>query len=58
MTYKNRNVALVIMSCMMIMSGCSNKFVEDGNRKPVFIEASKVLVEVVYKNIKGERVFP
>ncbi|MBE5105229.1 hypothetical protein IGI01_07990 [Bacillus thuringiensis] len=57
-TYKNRNVALVIISCMMIMSGCSNEFVEDGNRKHVFIEASKVLVEVVYKNIKGERVFP
>ncbi|MEM5607437.1 hypothetical protein [Bacillus toyonensis] len=50
--YKNRNVALVIFSCIMIMSGCSNKMVEDGNRKHVFIETSKVLVEVVYKKYK------
>ena len=34
------------------MSGCSNKMVEDGNRKHVFIETSKVLVEVVYKKYK------
>ncbi|PFJ09305.1 hypothetical protein COD67_00080 [Bacillus cereus] len=58
MTYKNRNVALVIISCIMIMSGCSNRFVENGDRKHVFVQASKVLAEVVYKNIKGERVFP
>ncbi|EJR60012.1 hypothetical protein IIO_03371 [Bacillus cereus VD115] len=52
MAYKNRNVALVIFSCIMILSGCSNKMVEDGNRKHVFIETSKVLVEVVYKKYK------
>ncbi|HDR7620760.1 hypothetical protein P4U03_05620 [Bacillus mycoides] len=42
---------IVIISCMMI-SGCSNRFVEDGNRKHVFVKASKVLVEVVYKIYK------
>lgn len=42
---------IVIISCMMI-SGCSNRFFEDGNRKHVFVKASKVLVEVVYKIYK------
>ncbi|MEK4741856.1 MULTISPECIES: hypothetical protein [Bacillus] len=42
---------IVIISCMML-SGCSNRFVEDGNRKHVFVKASKVLVEVVYKIYK------
>ncbi|MFK4376460.1 hypothetical protein ABH948_001856 [Bacillus sp. RC218] len=51
-TNKNRSVVLVIISCMMIMSGCSNRFVEDGNRKHVFVKASKVLVEVAYKIYK------
>ncbi|WP_218947484.1 permease [Bacillus sp. SH5-2] len=37
---------------MMIMSGCSPKLVEDGKRKHVFIDASKALVEVVYKIYK------
>ncbi|EEL06762.1 hypothetical protein S2E19_04418 [Bacillus mycoides] len=36
----------------MMISGCSNRFVEDGNRKHVFVKASKVLVEVVYKIYK------
>ncbi|HDR7795088.1 TPA: hypothetical protein QCY19_003749 [Bacillus luti] len=53
MAYKNRNIALVIISCMMIMSGCSNGVVEDRNRKRVFVQASKVLVEVVYKAYKS-----
>ncbi|MES5954392.1 hypothetical protein [Bacillus fungorum] len=47
MTYKNRKLALVIISCMMIMGSCANKFVEDRNRKHVFVQASKVLVEIV-----------
>ncbi|PIE92406.1 hypothetical protein CO726_26900 [Bacillus fungorum] len=46
-TYKNRKLALVIISCMMIMGSCANKFVEDRNRKHVFVQASKVLVEIV-----------
>ncbi|WP_264158191.1 hypothetical protein [Bacillus luti] len=37
------------MSCIMINGGCSKEFIEDGNRKHVFVQASKVLVEVVYK---------
>ncbi|EJS67105.1 hypothetical protein CN425_04025 [Bacillus cereus] len=52
MSYKNRNIALIIISCMMIMSGCSNKFIEDGNRKHVFVQASKCLVEIVHKIYK------
>ncbi|WP_433773261.1 hypothetical protein [Bacillus wiedmannii] len=52
MSYKNRNIALVIMSCMMIMSGCSNRFVEDGNRNRVLVQASKVLVEIVNRIYK------
>ncbi|EJQ10122.1 hypothetical protein CN941_04680 [Bacillus cereus] len=52
-TNKYRSVVLVIISCMMIMSGCSNRFVEDGKRKHVFVQASKVLVKVVYKIYKG-----
>ncbi|MGR5959841.1 hypothetical protein ACT7DM_12705 [Bacillus cereus] len=55
MTYKNRKIALVIISCMMIMSSCANKFVEDRNRKHTFVKASKVLVETVnriYKKVK------
>lgn len=47
MTYKNRKIALVIISCMIIMSSCANKFVEDRNRKHTFVQASKVLVETV-----------
>ncbi|MFK4292249.1 hypothetical protein ABH955_003199 [Bacillus sp. RC240] len=52
-TNKNKSVVLVIISCMMIMNGCSNRFAEDGKRKHVFVQASKVLVEVVYKIYKG-----
>lgn len=47
MTYKNRKVALVIISCMIIMGSCANKFIEDGNRKHKFVQVSKALVEVV-----------
>ncbi|WP_176539184.1 hypothetical protein [Bacillus cereus] len=52
MTYKNRSVALVIMSCMIIMTGCSNRFVEDGNRNRVLVQASKALVEIVNRIYK------
>ncbi|OTW68329.1 hypothetical protein CON07_14160 [Bacillus sp. AFS094611] len=48
-TYKNRKVALVIISCMMIMGSCANTFVEDRNRKHIFVQASKVLVEVIHR---------
>ncbi|WP_180233487.1 hypothetical protein [Bacillus sp. AFS059628] len=47
MTYKNRKVALVIISCMMIMGSCANIFVEDRNRKHIFVQTSKVLVEII-----------
>ncbi|KMQ06538.1 hypothetical protein TU68_09985 [Bacillus cereus] len=47
MTYKNRKIVLVIISCIIIMGSCANKFVEDGNRKHIFVEGSKVLVETV-----------
>ena len=53
MTYKNRKIALVIV-CMMIMSSCANKFVEDRNRKHTFV-ASKVLVETVNRIYKVKR---
>ncbi|MGR9593210.1 hypothetical protein [Bacillus thuringiensis] len=52
MTYKNRKIALVIIGCMMIMSSCANKFVEDRNRKHVFVQANKVLVETVNRIYK------
>ncbi|HDR8141820.1 hypothetical protein [Bacillus thuringiensis] len=52
MTYKNRKIALVIISCMMIMSSYANKFVEDRNRKHTFVQASKVLVETVNRIYK------
>ncbi|EOP09134.1 MULTISPECIES: hypothetical protein [Bacillus] len=48
-TYKNRKVALVIISCIMIMGSCAHKFVEDGNRKHIFVQTSKVLVEVIHR---------
>ncbi|MCQ6329402.1 hypothetical protein, partial [Bacillus cereus] len=51
-TYKNRKIALVIISCMMIMSSCANKFVEDRNRKHTFVQASKILVETVNRIYK------
>ena len=57
MTYKNRKIALVIISCMMIMSSCANKFVEDRNRKHTFVQASKVLVETVNRIYKVKDVF-
>lgn len=52
MTYKNRKLVLVIISCMMIMGSCANKFVEDGNRKHVFVQGSKVLVEIIIRIYK------
>lgn len=52
MTYKNRKVALVIIRCMIIMGSCANKFIEDGNRKHTFVQASKVLVETVNRIYK------
>ncbi|PFQ45040.1 hypothetical protein COK05_15280 [Bacillus cereus] len=51
-TYKNRNVVLVIISCMMLLGSCANKFVEDRNRKHVFVQTSKVLVETVNRIFK------
>ncbi len=52
MTYKNRKIVLVIISCIIIMVSCANKFVEDGNRKHIFVEVSKVLVETVNRIYK------
>ncbi|PHF03161.1 hypothetical protein COF76_00765 [Bacillus wiedmannii] len=52
-TCKNRKLALVIISCMMIMGSCANKFVEDGNRKHIFVHVSKALVEVVNRIYNG-----
>ncbi len=52
MTYKNRKVALVIIICMIIMGSCANKFIEGGNRKHTFVQASKVLVETVNRIFK------
>ncbi|WP_217563404.1 hypothetical protein, partial [Paenibacillus sp. GbtcB18] len=46
-TDKNRKIALVIISCMMIIGSYANKFVEDRNRKHRFVQASKVFVETV-----------
>ena len=57
MTYKNRKIALVIISCMMIMGSCANTFVEDRNRKHTFVQASKVLVETVNRIYKSKRCF-
>ncbi|GAB6462679.1 hypothetical protein bcgnr5371_20150 [Bacillus cereus] len=51
-TYKNRKIVLVIISCIIIMGSCANKFVEDGNRKHIFVEVSKVLVETVNRIFK------
>ncbi|MEM5672872.1 hypothetical protein AAHB54_22740 [Bacillus cereus] len=56
-TYKNRKIALVIISCMMIMGSCANTFVEDRNRKHTFVQASKVLVETVNRIFKDKGVF-
>lgn len=53
MTYKNRKVALVIISCMMIMGSCVNTFVEDRNRKHLFVQVSKALVEVINRIYNG-----
>ncbi|GAB6555989.1 hypothetical protein bcgnr5388_19000 [Bacillus cereus] len=53
MTCKNRKLALVIISCMMIMGSCANKFVEGGNRKHIFVQVSKALVEVVNRIYNG-----
>ncbi len=47
MAYKNRKVALVIISCMTVMGSCANKFVEDGHRKHIFVQLSKALVEAI-----------
>ena len=55
MTYKNRKIVLVIISCIIIMGSCANKFVEDGNRKHIFVEVSKVLVETVNRIYKVKR---
>ncbi|PFY96673.1 hypothetical protein COL68_07020 [Bacillus wiedmannii] len=52
-TYKNRKLALVIISCMTVMGSCANKFVEDGNRKHIFVQVSKVLVEVINRIYNG-----
>ncbi|PFB27695.1 hypothetical protein COJ27_00330 [Bacillus cereus] len=52
-TCKNRKLALVIISCMMIMGSCANKFVEDGNRKHIFVQVSKALFEVVNRIYNG-----
>ncbi|CAM3854633.1 hypothetical protein ACQKD9_01940 [Bacillus paramycoides] len=52
MTCIKRVKVIVIISCTMIISGCSNRFVEDGNGKHVFVQASKVLIEVIYKIYK------
>ncbi|PEO34497.1 hypothetical protein CN555_23475 [Bacillus wiedmannii] len=52
-TCKNRKLALVIISCMMIMGSCANKFVEDGNRKHIFVQVSRALVEVVNRIYNG-----
>ena len=57
MTYKNRKIALVIISCMTVMGSCAKKFVEDGNRKHIFVEVSKVLVETVNRIYKSKRCF-
>lgn len=57
MTYKNRKIVLVIISCMMIMGSCANTFVEDRNRKHTFVQASKVLVETVNRIFKDKGVF-
>ncbi|PFB80187.1 hypothetical protein CN286_11385 [Bacillus anthracis] len=51
--YKNRKVALVIISCMTVMGSCANKFVEDGNRKHIFVQVSKALVEVIKRIYNG-----
>ncbi len=53
MAYKNRKVALVIISCMTVMGSCANKFVEDGNRKHIFVQVSKALVEVINRIYNG-----
>ncbi|OFD44460.1 hypothetical protein [Bacillus cereus] len=47
-----KSIKVIVIICCMMISGCSNRFVEDGNRKHVFVQASKVLVEVVYKIYK------
>ncbi|MBK5425328.1 hypothetical protein RVY75_08945 [Bacillus mycoides] len=52
MTCRKRIKVIVIISCMMMISGCSNRFVKDGNRKHVFVQARKVLVDIVYKIYK------
>ncbi|PEC83239.1 hypothetical protein COK00_07850 [Bacillus cereus] len=52
-TCKNRKLALVIISCMMIMGSCANKFVEDRNLKHIFVQVSKALVEVVNRIYNG-----
>ncbi|TXR59830.1 hypothetical protein DM800_27495 [Bacillus sp. AY18-3] len=53
LTYKNRKLALVIISCITVMGSCANKFVEDGNRKHIFVQVSKALVEVINRIYNG-----
>ncbi|HDR6311422.1 TPA: hypothetical protein QCU60_003355 [Bacillus cereus] len=53
MTWKNRKLLLVIIGCMMIMGSCANKFVEDGNRKHIFVQVSKALVEIANRIYNG-----
>ncbi|SME29762.1 hypothetical protein BACERE00185_04027 [Bacillus mobilis] len=53
MTYKNRKLVLVIISCMMILGSCANKFVEDRNLKHLFVQASKVLLEIANRIYNG-----
>ncbi|PEU86328.1 hypothetical protein CN386_00015 [Bacillus cereus] len=51
--YKNKKLALVIISCMMIMGSCANKFVEDRSLKHIFVQASKVLLEIANRIYNG-----
>ncbi|MGG0299933.1 hypothetical protein ABEY59_20490 [Bacillus albus] len=53
MTYKNRKLALVIIICMMIMGSYANKFVENRNLKHIFVQVSKVLLEIADRIYNG-----
>ncbi|PFO65769.1 hypothetical protein COC58_17215 [Bacillus cereus] len=53
MTYKNRKLVFVIISCMMILGSCANTFVEDRNLKHIFVQASKVLLEIANRIYNG-----
>ncbi|GAB6614937.1 hypothetical protein bcgnr5406_29740 [Bacillus cereus] len=52
-TYKNRKLAIVIISCMMILGSCANTFVEDRNLKHIFVQVSKVLLEIANRIYNG-----